>query len=109
LRIAAKVAGERNMIAAYRNGKDLHTVTAQLVLGKADVTKADRQVAKSLNFGLLYGMGAAAFKAYSKTTYNVDLTDEQAKAYRDKFFESYPGLKRWHVKVGMTRSAPVDT
>ena len=58
LRIAAKVAGDRRMLAAYRAREDLHTLTARTLLGKAEVTKADRQLAKAVNFGLLYGQGA---------------------------------------------------
>jgi DNA polymerase-1 len=109
LRIAAKVAREKSMIEAYRRGEDLHTRTAMLVLGKQDVTKADRQVAKSLNFGLLYGMGAKAFRAYARTNYGVDLTEAQATLYRNKFFRGYPGLKSWHGRVGQTGDTAVET
>jgi DNA polymerase I-like protein with 3'-5' exonuclease and polymerase domains len=51
------VAGETKMIEAYKSGADLHRLTAANVLGKAecDVTKEDRQLAKAVNLGLLYG------------------------------------------------------
>ena len=45
------------MLDAYRNGEDLHTLTARALLRKDDVDKADRQLAKAVNFGLLYGQG----------------------------------------------------
>src|SRR5262249_13343104 len=48
LRIAAKVAGEERMIEAYRRGEDLHALTARQILGKAEVTRADRQLAKAV-------------------------------------------------------------
>jgi DNA polymerase I-like protein with 3'-5' exonuclease and polymerase domains len=109
LRIAAKVANEPAMIAAYRRGDDLHALTARVVLGKPDVDKSDRQLAKSVNFGLLYGMGAKAFRAYARSNYGVELTEEQTEQYRRAFFAAYPALRRWHSKVGGTQDRPIDT
>jgi DNA polymerase-1 len=96
LRIAAKVSGDRAMLQAYRDGLDLHVLTARSLLGKETVTKEDRQIAKSANFGLLYGMGAKGYQAYAKSNYSVELTLEQATAYRAAFFQAYPGLAKWH-------------
>jgi DNA polymerase-1 len=109
LRIAAKAAGEQNMIDAYRRGDDLHTLTARAVLGKRDVDKADRQLAKAVNFGLLYGMGARGFCRYAQSHYGVVLTEAQAGQYRRAFFDAYPALRRWHTKVGSTGDRPIET
>jgi DNA polymerase-1 len=106
LRIAAKVSGDARMLEAYRTGEDLHALTARSVLGKADVTKADRQTAKSLNFGLLYGMGAKGLRAYARSNYGVELTEAQAREYRAAFFRAYPGLRRWHNSVP---DRPIET
>jgi DNA polymerase-1 len=106
LRIAAKVSGDRALLDAYRRGEDLHTLTARQVLGIETVTKADRQLAKAINFGLLYGMGARGFRDYARSHYGLDLTEEQAAGYRAAFFRAYPGLKRWHQSVG---DGPCDT
>jgi DNA polymerase-1 len=106
LRIAAKITKDKAMLDAYAKGLDLHTLTAQRLLGKDDVTKADRQIAKSANFGLLYGMGAERYREYAKTNYGLELTLAQAKHYRAGFFNAYPGLARWHRSVG---DRPVDT
>jgi DNA polymerase I len=100
LRIAATVSGDAALTAAYDRGDDLHTLTARNVLGIADVTKEHRQLAKAINFGLLYGMGAKAFRVYAKTNYGVELTEDQASGYREAFFRAYPGLRRWHRSVG---------
>jgi DNA polymerase I-like protein with 3'-5' exonuclease and polymerase domains len=108
LRIAAKVANEPAMIEAYRRGDDLHTLTARSILGKADVTKSDRQLAKALNFGLLYGMGARGFRQYARSNYGVELTEAQAEQYRAAFFASYPTLRRWHNRVGNSGDRPID-
>jgi DNA polymerase-1 len=97
LRLACKLAREPAMLQAYQRGEDLHTQTARLMLGKHDVTKDDRQIAKSANFGLLYGMGAPGYRAYAKATYGLDLGEEQAERYRGLFFRAYPKLAAWHA------------
>jgi DNA polymerase I-like protein with 3'-5' exonuclease and polymerase domains len=100
LRIAAKIAGERRMLDAYAQGEDLHTLTARQILGKQQVSKADRQLAKAINFGLLFGLGVKGFRAYAWTHYGLELSEEQAAAYRLAFFDAYPGLARWHRQAG---------
>jgi DNA polymerase-1 len=109
LRIAAKIAREDRMIEAYRAGEDLHALTARLVLGKEDVSKDDRQNAKSLNFGLLYGMGARGLRAYALSNYGVRLGDGQAAEYRAAFIKAYPALARWHQRVRTSRGPVVRT
>jgi DNA polymerase I len=106
LRIAAKVSGDQALMAAYERGDDLHKLTARQVLGLAQVTKEHRQLAKALNFGLLYGMGAKGFRAYARSHYGLELAEEQATGYREAFFCAYPGLRRWHRSVG---DGPADT
>jgi DNA polymerase-1 len=102
LRIAAKIAGDRTMLEAYRAGQDLHTLTAQSVLGRTEVTKADRQAAKALNSGLLYGMGTATLRSYARTNYGVELTGDEAERYRQAFFRTYAGIARWHQRQPRT-------
>jgi DNA polymerase-1 len=109
LRIGAKVSGDAAMLAAYGRGDDLHTATARSVLGVAEVTKEHRQTAKSLNFGLVYGMGAAGFCRYAKSNYGVELTEDQAKEYRAAFFRGYPGLAAWHRKVRHAHASETRT
>jgi DNA polymerase I-like protein with 3'-5' exonuclease and polymerase domains len=99
LRIAAKITGDKRMLGAYNRGEDLHTTTARSVLGKSEVTKADRQLSKSLNFGLLYGMGAKSLAAYATSNFGVSLTESEAAKHRDVFFRTYPGLRAWHRGV----------
>jgi DNA polymerase-1 len=96
LRIGAKIAGEQAMMAAYDRGADLHTLTAQQVLGVPTVTKQHRQLAKAINFGLLYGMGAERFQRYARLQYGVEMSLDQAKAYRESFFRAYPAIRKWH-------------
>ena len=112
LRIAAVLAQDAAMLAAFRNGWDLHAVTAATVLGipLTQVGKAHRQVAKSLNFGLMYGMGARGLRDYAAKTYNVTLTEQAARQHRQAFFQTYRGLARWHGQTAarLARHATVE-
>src|SRR5262249_35864562 len=83
LRAAAKITGDKALRKAYRRGEDLHVLTARKVLGIQEVSKGHRQLAKALNFGLLYGMGAARFRDYAQSQYGLTLTEDEAKRYRD--------------------------
>jgi DNA polymerase I-like protein with 3'-5' exonuclease and polymerase domains len=98
LRIAAAIAGEERMIAAYKQGFDLHRHTAGIVLGKPveDISKEDRQLAKAVNFGLLYGQSAKGLVGYAKKTYGVEMEYERARGIRSRFFSAYTGLREWH-------------
>ena len=101
LRIAAAIAGEERMIQAYEQGSDLHRQTASIVLGKPveDISKQDRQLAKAVNFGLLYGQSAKGLVVYAETSYGVKLDIEQARQIRRKFFDEYKHLREWHSQA----------
>jgi DNA polymerase I-like protein with 3'-5' exonuclease and polymerase domains len=103
LRIVAEISGDQRMIQAYRDGVDLHRLTASLLSGKTldQVTAEDRQSAKAVNFGLIYAMGAEGLRGYAKVVYNVNLTLEEAQRFRSTFFQSYPGIDAWHQAVKM--------
>ena len=66
------------------------------------MTSAQRQAAKAVNFGLIFGMGAAGLQQYAAQSYGVDMTLEEAKKFRDSFFNAYAGISWWHhdLKVG---------
>ena len=101
LRVAALVSGDSAMLAAYAEGRDLHRATAAAVLGiePGAVTKGQRQMAKAVNFGLLFGQGAAGLQRYAKGSYGVDLTATEAEKARTAFFRAYPGLSRWQTET----------
>ena len=101
LRVAALVSGDSAMLVAYEQGQDLHRKTAAAVLGiePGAVTKAQRQMAKAVNFGLLFGQGAAGLQRYAKSSYGVDLTAAEADKARAAFFKAYPGLSRWQTET----------
>lgn len=101
LRIVARLSGDARMQRAYRQGEDLHRLTAALVTGKAitQVNEEDRRLAKAINFGLIYGMGVAKLQSYAETKYGVELSLEQAKVFRNRFFEAYAGVAVWHETI----------
>lgn len=100
LRLVAHASGDQRLIFIYQTGGDVHVTTAQEAMGVVrDPTKEERKAAKAINFGYVYGMGWKKFKKYAKEKYGVELTDQQAKAFRDRFFRLYSGLSPWHDRV----------
>jgi DNA polymerase I-like protein with 3'-5' exonuclease and polymerase domains len=100
LRVAAMLSNEKNMKLAYQTGEDLHRKTASATMGipPEKVTKEDRKKAKAVNFGFLYGMSYRKFKDYARDKYGVNLTEEEAKKFRERFFDLYPDLLTWHER-----------
>ena len=98
LRVAAMLSGEPNMKMIFQTGGDIHTKTAQDMTGKPEPAKEERKKAKAVNFGFLYGMGWMKFVEYARDKYDVHLTDREAKQFRKRYFEAYPGLAPWHQK-----------
>lgn len=101
LRLCAIIANEENMLSAYRNREDLHRKTASMVTGvpPENVTKPQRQVAKALNFGLLYGQGVGGLRHSAMKNYGVDLTYNEARKYREGFFKAYPSICAYHRRM----------
>jgi len=99
LRIAAFLAEEPTMMRAFQLDQDLHQITA-------DAFKVDRQTAKSLNFGLLYGAGPRKLKWIAKEQYGVDLTELQAESLRARWFKKYRAIAAYHRR--MVTQAKID-
>ena len=97
LRLGAELIGISQMIEAFKNGQDLHSLTASLIyhIDIEDVQKNQRQMGKTLNFALLYGMGFKKYKTYSAQSGNI-ITLGEARAAHKGFHRAYPRLKEWH-------------
>src|SRR5262245_18173374 len=82
LRIAAVMAQDAAMLEAYRAGQDLHSLTAARLLGVApeQVTSESRQLAKAVNLGLLYGMGATTLQTYARSCIGAAESESAARA-----------------------------
>ena len=101
LRLAAALANDKNMIAAFKRGDDLHDYTAQQM-------GCDRQIAKSANFGLLYGAGAEGLRNYAGSSGVIMSSDEAAKV-RDNWLNTYSGIKSWQQEMNyLVRSTEGD-
>ena len=87
LRLAAAIANDRNMIKAFQSGEDLHEYTANQM-------GCERQIAKSANFGLLYGAGAEGVRKYAGSS-GVIMSYEDAVRIRDSWLNTYSGIREW--------------
>lgn len=97
LRLGAELIGIPQMIEAFREGHDLHTVTASLIykIPLEEVKKNQRQEGKTLNFALLYGMGYRKYKTYAAQSGKV-ISIGEAKVAHAAFHNAYPRLRQWH-------------
>ncbi len=84
LRILAHLSGEEVLQDAYRNREDVHAVTARLLLGKKSVNDDERRLGKTINFGVIYGMGANRFAR------STGVTQAEAKDFLSRYKERYP-------------------
>ena len=118
LRVAAAISGEPTMLQIFRTGGDIHEATYKMLMGctpeekvealikKGDIQpeqakaqiKEERKKAKAVNFGFIYGMGWKTFREYAELKYGLVLTEKEAKAWRVRYFDQYPGLIKWHER-----------
>ncbi|MFD2915008.1 DNA polymerase I [Psychroserpens luteus] len=91
LRIIAALSKEETMIEAFKNGEDIHASTASKVFGVPleEVTREQRSNAKTVNFGIIYGV--SAFGLSNQT----DLSRGEAKELIDTYYENYPKLRAY--------------
>ena len=91
LRILAALSGDENLIAAYRDAVDVHAVTASQVFHVPldEVTPLQRRNAKAVNFGVVYGISAFGLSE------DLSISRNEAKEYINRYFESYPKVKRF--------------
>ncbi|MFH1245727.1 MAG: DNA polymerase I [Candidatus Omnitrophota bacterium] len=89
LRILAHLSSDKTLLSAFQDDLDIHTYTAALVFGVTidKVTPPMRSQAKTVNFGITYGMSAFGLAK------DLSITQEQAQAFIDAYFQRYPGVK----------------
>ncbi|EGU40529.1 DNA polymerase I [Vibrio splendidus] len=98
LRIMAHLSGDKALLEAFQQGKDIHAATAAEIIGVniEDVTSEQRRRAKAVNFGLIYGMSAFGLAK------QLGIPRGEAQHYMDTYFERYPGVMQY---MEDTRSA----
>ena len=91
LRVIASMSNEENMIDAFVNNQDIHTITASKIynINPENVTREQRGNAKTVNFGIIYGVSAFGLSQ------QTDLNRSESKVMIDSYFSNYPGLKKY--------------
>ncbi len=84
LRILTHLSGEEVLQEAYRSGDDVHALTARLLLDKDEVSPDERRLGKTINFGVIYGMGAQRFAR------ETGVSQSEAKEFLAKYKQRYP-------------------
>ncbi|MEQ5766330.1 DNA polymerase I [Halomonas sp. H33-56] len=95
LRIMAHLSGDKGLLSAFAEDKDIHAATAAEVFGVAldKVNGEQRRSAKAINFGLIYGMSAWGLGR------QLHIEQSQAKTYIDRYFDRYPGVARYMERI----------
>lgn len=108
LRIMACLSQDKTMLEAFQAGQDLHKLTASKVSGLPieQITKAQRQGAKAVNFLLIYGGQPELLQRRAKETYGVEMSLEQAQSSHKMFFQAYPGVEAFHRKQRALKNYP---
>jgi len=88
LRLLAHYSEDKELLEAFNNDLDIHTQTAIKLFGEQDA-KEKRGIAKSINFGLLYGMGAR------KLSQTLGISQSEAKGYIESYFKSFSTVKEY--------------
>lgn len=99
LRLLAHMSGDENLIAAFQEGRDIHASTAREIMGLSaheEVPDDIRRIGKTINFGIVYGMGA--FRLGKE----LGIPVQQASQYITNYFKRYPKVKEYFSKLEET-------
>lgn len=107
LRIMAALSGDNDMIEAFRNGKDIHTATAAKIFKEEteDVTSDQRRIAKTANFGIIYGISPFGLSQ------RLNIPRKEAKELIEEYFLNYPAISEYieRMKVQARENGFVQT
>ena len=92
LRILAHLSQEPILVQAYQQNEDVHTVTARLVFEKENITSEERGMAKTINFGVIYGMGSLRFSR--STGIDKTIANEFIKRFNERYPKVFAYLER---------------
>ena len=130
LRLACAIYNEPEMYKQFMSGADLHTETAVMSTGKKlhpdgltgsvyddkkkinttpYVSFADREKAKAVNFGFVFGMSAKTYVDFAFLNYGIEVTYDEALKIREKYFNKYQGMAKYHKYVWDNYKNPTFT
>ncbi len=91
LRVLAHMSGDKTLIEAYKQDRDIHRITASQVFHVPfeEVTELQRRNAKAVNFGIVYGISSFGLSQ------DLSVSRKEAAEYIEKYFEAYPGIKEY--------------
>ena len=91
LRLMAHYSQDENLLRAYAHGDDIHASTAAYIFDKpiSEITASERRVAKTVNFGIIYGISEYGLSQ------NLNTSVQKAKTYIERYFYTFPGVKRY--------------
>ncbi|KPK97690.1 MAG: hypothetical protein AMJ95_07815 [Omnitrophica WOR_2 bacterium SM23_72] len=91
LRVLAHLSKDKNLTLGFRQNKDIHKATAALIygLGELEITQPMREVAKRVNFGIVYGLSSFGLSR------DLGISLEEAQRFIDSYFLRYPGVKEY--------------
>lgn len=101
LRVLAYVSADEALSNVFHEGKDPHRMTAASLFDvkEEDVTEEQRNVAKVVNFGIVYGMTSHGLQQRLSTTLERDVLFEEAEQYRQRYFQTYPGVLDYQKRM----------
>jgi DNA polymerase-1 len=91
LRVLAHLSGDEGLCEAFRRGEDVHEQTAAAIFGSREgaITGEERRTAKTINFGIIYGMGAFGLAR------QLGIEQKEARDFIDRYFERFPGVREF--------------
>lgn len=93
LRILAFLSQDKNLLEAFIRGDDIHDQTARFLFGEKNITPSERRIAKSVNFGVIYGITGFGL---AKT---LNCSPWEAQKYVETFYQTYPNVKKFYEKL----------
>ena len=95
LRMLAHFCQDANLLEAFRTGRDIHNVVAAQIFGvdESNVTDEQRRQAKTVNFGVIYGLSAYGLAS------RLSITQSEASIFIEAYFANYPGIDTWMTTV----------
>ncbi len=105
VRLLAVMSEDTNLLNAFKQGRDIHQVTAEFIFWKKDISWKQRQFAKAVNFWVIYGISPFGL------TKMIDVSQKQAKSYIDAFYNNYPKVREFYdsIILGCKRNGHVET